>query len=431
MEATFLRPSNYPFYNLVFVNTHRTLYMTRLNPGQAKTPSPVLLHTDETGPFPEFKKGSGSSTALRNTAPRKSFPGLPNTVGIIGGLSVDSNVKFMRKLVNWSSRDGESCPPFVLCSDHVSNKELLSIESSFPSVSSKSDGPEFDPTPIVENLLCKRIFLEKSGARCIVMPCHISHSWHDEISKGCSVPFLHIGECVVKELKEAKLKPLEAGSPLRIGVLASHATLTAGFYQEKLQSEGFEVVLPDKVTMEYSVIPAIEALNRKDIEGAQNLLRIALQVLLARVVNSVILASDDMRGLLHLDPLLKKCIDPIDALARSAISWAQSPKTDGSKKKKQKKKKDPNAPKRAMSGFMFFSNMERDNVKRENPGIAFTDVGRVLGEKWRKMSAEEKEPYEAKARQDKERYKDEIRSYKNPQPMNIDSQGVQIGRISC
>lgn len=31
-----------------------------------------------------------------------------------------------------------------------------------------------------------------------------------------------------------------------------------------------------------------------------------------------------------------------------------------SKKKKQKKKKDPNAPKRAMSGFIFFSQMERD-----------------------------------------------------------------------
>ncbi|XP_068302747.1 uncharacterized protein [Pyrus communis] len=429
MEATSLRPLNYPFYNLGFVNTHRTLYMTRSNPGQAKTPSPVLLHTDKSGPFSEFKKGSGSSTALRNTAPGKSFLGLPNTVGIIGGLSVDSSVKFMRKLVNWSSRDGESCPPLVLCSDHVSNKELLSFErSSFPFVSSKRDGPEFEPTPIVENLLSKRIFLEKSGARCIVMPCHISHSWHDEISKGCSVPFLHIGECVVKELKEAKLKPFEAGSPLRIGVLASHATLTAGFYQEKLQSEGFEVVLPDKVTMEYYVIPAIEALNRKDIEGAQNLLRIAVQVLLARVVNSVILASDDMRGLLHLDPLLKKCIDPMDALARSTISWAESAKKDGSKKKKLKKKrKDPNAPKRAMSAFMFFSNMERHNVKRENPGIAFADVGRVLGEKWKKMSVEEKEPYEARSRQDKERYNDEISGYKNPQPMNIDSQGVQIG----
>lgn len=33
---------------------------------------------------------------------------------------------------------------------------------------------------------------------------------------------------------------------------------------------------------------------------------------------------------------------------------------DGSKKRKPKKKKDPNAPKRAMSGFMFFSQTERE-----------------------------------------------------------------------
>jgi len=39
---------------------------------------------------------------------------------------------------------------------------------------------------------------------------------------------------------------------------------------------------------------------------------------------------------------------------------------DGSKKRKQKKKKkDPNAPKRAMSGFMFFSQSEREVSKSD------------------------------------------------------------------
>ncbi|XP_035551193.1 FACT complex subunit SSRP1-like isoform X2 [Juglans regia] len=94
---------------------------------------------------------------------------------------------------------------------------------------------------------------------------------------------------------------------------------------------------------------------------------------------------------------------------------------DGSKKKKQKKKKDPNAPKRAMTGFMFFSQMERENVKKSNPGIQFTEVGRVLGDKWKKMTAEEKEPYEAKALQDKKRYQVEISGYKNPQLVDIGS----------
>ncbi|BFG24616.1 hypothetical protein CerSpe_108900 [Prunus speciosa] len=282
MEAMSLCTWKYPFCKLGLVNTHRTLYRTRLTVGLALSPSPVLLHTDGSGKFQEYKKGSGS-----------------NTVGIIGGLSVNSTLNFLRNLINWSSRDGESCPPFVLCSDPALNKELLSIERpSFPSVSCKNEGTELDPTLIVENL-----------------------------RKGCSVPFLHMGECVAKELKEAKLKPLEAGSPLQIGVLATYATLKAGFYQEKLRNEGFEVVLPDKATMEHTVIPAIEALNRKDIEGAQNLLRIAVQVLLVRAANAVILASDDMRDLLPPDdPLVKKCVDPMDALARSTIKWAQSAK---------------------------------------------------------------------------------------------------------
>lgn len=92
-----------------------------------------------------------------------------------------------------------------------------------------------------------------------------------------------------------------------------------------LYFQGFEVVLPDRATMEHTVIPATEALNRKDMEGACNLLRIALQVLLVRAANSVILASDEMQGLLpHDDPLLKKCIDPMDALARSTIKWVRT-----------------------------------------------------------------------------------------------------------
>ncbi|XP_054800044.1 FACT complex subunit SSRP1 [Prosopis cineraria] len=112
-------------------------------------------------------------------------------------------------------------------------------------------------------------------------------------------------------------------------------------------------------------------------------------------------------------------------LSSKASTSKKKPKDgdEDGKKKKQKKKKDPNAPKRALSGFMFFSQMERENLKKSNPGISFTDVGRVLGEKWKKKIryADEKEPYEAKARADKKRYKDEISGYKNPQPMNVDS----------
>ncbi|KAM6585902.1 hypothetical protein CsatB_012904 [Cannabis sativa] len=313
---------SYPTHKLGYanVNTQKTfLYKSRSNRVLAMPPpSPFLLNTDEDGKFGSTSNDSGDSLVS-----------LENTIGIIGGVSVDSTLKFLRKLVKLGSKDEDSIP-FVLCSDPMLSKDLQLLErSSLPSLSGhKTQRVQMDPTRIVENLRSKRVFLENSGARCIVMPCHLSHCWYEEVSKGGNVPFLHMGECVAKQLKEAKLKPLEAGSEVRIGVLGTNVTLTAGFYQDKLQNEGFEVVLPDKSTTEHAVVPAMDALSRKDIEGARNLLRIALQVLLVRAVNTVILASDDMRNLLPLnDPLLKRCVDPLDALAMSTVKWAQTAET--------------------------------------------------------------------------------------------------------
>jgi hypothetical protein len=44
------------------------------------------------------------------------------------------------------------------------------------------------------------------------------------------------------------------------------------------------------------------------------------------------------------------------------------------KERKPRKKKDPNAPKKALSAFMYFSNANRDKVKTANPGIPFGQV---------------------------------------------------------
>lgn len=281
----------------------------------AVKPSSVLLQTNEGENLPDnsISSSSGPANCMKNSPLLSQV----NTVGIIGGVSATSALTFAGKLVELSST-GEENLPFVICSDPVLRKQLSSCGT-------RNACLDLDFAPFLQNLRSKVTFLGESGARCIVMPCDVLHIWHSEISEVCSIPFLHLGDCVAEELKEANLKPIEAGSNVRIGVLATDATLIAQYYQENLQSEGFEVVLPDKRAMEHTIIPAIEALTRKDIEGARNLLRVALQVLLVRGVNVVILASDDLRYLLPPDdPLLKKCIDPLDALARSTIKWAQS-----------------------------------------------------------------------------------------------------------
>lgn len=60
---------------------------------------------------------------------------------------------------------------------------------------------------------------------------------------------------------------------------------------------------------------------------------------------------------------------------------------------------------------MFFANETRDSVRTDNPGITFGQIGRVLGERWKAMSTDEKVPFEEKALNDKKRYEAQKAEY--------------------
>ena len=76
-----------------------------------------------------------------------------------------------------------------------------------------------------------------------------------------------------------------------------------------------------------------------------------------------------------------------------------------------KKVKDPNAPKRARGSYVFFTLDARPKIMAETPDIKFTDLGHVMGERWRALSAEEKKGYEDLANADKKRFQDEMAAY--------------------
>ncbi|KAI9486595.1 MAG: high mobility group box domain-containing protein [Benjaminiella poitrasii] len=80
---------------------------------------------------------------------------------------------------------------------------------------------------------------------------------------------------------------------------------------------------------------------------------------------------------------------------------------DKGDEKKRRGKKDPSAPKRGLSAYMFFSQENRAKVKEENPEATFGQLGKLLGEKWKSMSDDEKKPYVEKAEKDKQRYENE------------------------
>ena len=52
---------------------------------------------------------------------------------------------------------------------------------------------------------------------------------------------------------------------------------------------------------------------------------------------------------------------------------------------------------RLQSAFMVFANEQRERVRGENPDLTLGRVGKLMGDRWQAMSAEERAPYEARA----------------------------------
>ena len=78
---------------------------------------------------------------------------------------------------------------------------------------------------------------------------------------------------------------------------------------------------------------------------------------------------------------------------------------------KKKAKKDPNAPKRGLSAYMFFSAAKRAEVLEQNPSFGVTDVAKELGARWKLITDEEKATYQQQADEDKARYEREMAEY--------------------
>lgn len=76
-----------------------------------------------------------------------------------------------------------------------------------------------------------------------------------------------------------------------------------------------------------------------------------------------------------------------------------------------RQKRDPNAPKRPLSAFLFWASVRRPELRAQNPDKKMTELAVMLGEEWQKASDSDKEPYLTKARADKERYEREKAVY--------------------
>ncbi|XP_014674718.1 PREDICTED: high mobility group protein DSP1-like [Priapulus caudatus] len=99
----------------------------------------------------------------------------------------------------------------------------------------------------------------------------------------------------------------------------------------------------------------------------------------------------------------------------------------GGRKRKRKQKKDPNAPKRCMSAFFWFSQDVRPSIMKEHPQLRVGDVAKILSKQWAVIPPETKSKYEAIASRDRQRYVTEKNTYKSRGASDMVATGSAAG----
>lgn len=84
-----------------------------------------------------------------------------------------------------------------------------------------------------------------------------------------------------------------------------------------------------------------------------------------------------------------------------------------------KKFKDPDAPKRGKSSYIYFCVEKREEIKNANPDMSAKDIIKELGRVWREdTSDKDKAIYSKMSADDKLRYEDEMKDY-TPDPNDV------------
>lgn len=95
----------------------------------------------------------------------------------------------------------------------------------------------------------------------------------------------------------------------------------------------------------------------------------------------------------------------------------RSPDPRGRKKKKHK---NPSGPKHPMSGFLYFASDIRREIVQQHPDSGVGVISKLMAERWRKLTPQEKSPWIEKADEDKARYAREVLAFKLAQEQHDD-----------
>lgn len=149
------------------------------------------------------------------------------TVGVLGGMGPDATVDFFAKLVAASHAERDQ--------DHL--RVVIDNDPSVPDRTAAVLGRGPSPAP---RLAAMARGLVAQGAEVLVMPCNAAHAFVNAVREGAGdVPFIDLIETTVTATLTRH------PSVLRVGLLATDATIAAHLYENAYATAGVEALVPN------------------------------------------------------------------------------------------------------------------------------------------------------------------------------------------
>ncbi|KAL5557790.1 hypothetical protein UlMin_034001 [Ulmus minor] len=125
---------------------------------------------------------------------------------------------------------------------------------------------------------------------------------------------------------------------------------------------------------------------------------------------TVKMGSETLEGMIYLvkddEPSIR-----VPMPCTAIVPYTGKPLGRGRRKRRNKRRGDPNHPKPNRSGYNFFFAEQHNKLKSQFPNQERV-VTKMIGESWSNLSAEERLVYQNIGMEDKERYKKELKEYR-------------------
>jgi len=219
-------------------------------------------------------------------------------LGVLGGMGPAASAEFISKLIakTPAKKDQDHIPTILWNNPHIPDRSTSLLNH--------------DNLPL--SYLLEGIHgLKAAGCSCIVIPCNTAHFWFDELSK--HIKIIHIVDSVADELTDMHTT---------IGVIGTQATIKLGLYQNHLTKLGYNCITPTEEEMNNLVQPAINLIKSNNIITSRTMLMQAINNLISRGANAVILGCTEIPLAIRQDHCLGiPLINSIDCLINSSIKW--------------------------------------------------------------------------------------------------------------